>query len=145
MNNSEYTRKIKYLNRENAKQSLFPVRVDADKWPEAWLNLPTRPFDLFRSRDFVVALYQDSGCIRMTVNRTMINRAGEWLEGISWDELMDLKRHIGYGENYAVEVLPRDSDIVNVAAMRHIWILREPLNIGWFRKSAPSSASPNLR
>lgn len=80
----------------------------------------------------------------MTVNRTMINRAREWLEGISWDELMELKRYIGFGESYAVEVFPRDSDIVNVAAMRHLWILPEPLDIGWFRKPRvqPPSGEP---
>ncbi len=137
MTNIEYTRKVKYLNAENAKQSLFPVRVDADKWPSAWEALQCKPFDLFRSRDFVVALYEAPRGIRMSVNRTMINRAGDWVEGISWDELMELKRHCGYGEMYAVEVYPRDADIVNVASMRHLWIMREPLEIGWFKGVSP--------
>ena len=63
----------------------------------------------------------------------MIDRTGNWLDGISWDQLMALKRHIGYGELYAIEIFPRDTDIVNVANMRHLWILREPLSIGWFK------------
>lgn len=134
MTNREYACRVAYLKQENAKHSCFPVLIEQDKWPEVWIGSPDAPDTAYRSRDFLITLHRDSGCIRMSVSRTMINRSGEWLEGISWDELMDLKRHIGFGESYAVEVFPRDSDTVNVVAMRHLWILREPLAIGWFRK-----------
>ena len=56
----------------------------------------------------------------------------DWAVGISWDSLQDIKRRRGYGDKYAIEIYPREVDIVNVAAMRHLWVLPEPLNIGWF-------------
>jgi hypothetical protein len=34
----------------------------------------------------------------------------------------------------AVEVYPKDSDIVNVANMRHLWLVDDKTNIGWRKK-----------
>jgi hypothetical protein len=31
-----------------------------------------------------------------------------------------------------VEIYPRDRDIVNIANMRHLWVMAEPLALGWF-------------
>lgn len=33
----------------------------------------------------------------------------------------------------AGEVFPAESDVVNVANMRHLWLLREPPPFGWRR------------
>lgn len=46
-------------------------------------------------------------------------------DGISWDDLQWIKGAAGYRDREAVEVYPRDGDVVNVANMRHLWILPE--------------------
>lgn len=72
----------------------------------------------------MVAIYDEEHAIcRLTVNRTEMGRDGRWRDGITWDELQDLKRQAGYGEAMAVEVYPPDSEVVNVANMRHLWIV----------------------
>jgi hypothetical protein len=68
----------------------------------------------------------------MTVNRVVYRTNGNADGNISWDDLQRIKREIGRGEMYAVEVYPRDADLVNVANMRHLWLFDEPLDCGWF-------------
>ena len=84
-----------------------------------------------RSRYFLVQIFEDGDVIRMSVNKTDVNNDGSWKENISWEDLQQLKRQAGYGTSYAIEVYPRDVDLVNVANMRHLWILDKPLKIGW--------------
>ena len=84
-----------------------------------------------RSRDYLVQVYVDKGAIRFSVNSVRIKDDGQWEEGISWDTLMSIKRHLGYGDYDAVEVYPKDVDIVNVANIRHIFILDESLPFIW--------------
>ena len=67
----------------------------------------------------------------MSVTRTTFRGDGRTDDGITWDELQGLKRSIGRGEQYALEVYPRDSDIVNIANMRHLWLFEEPMDCGW--------------
>ena len=43
--------------------------------------------------------------------------------GIDWEDLMMIKRGVGYGNSDAVEAFPKDCDTVNVANMRHLWIV----------------------
>ncbi len=56
------------------------------------------------------------------VQRLSIRRA-DGREGVTWDELMAVKAEIGLAERWAVEVYPPDADVVNVANMRHLWLL----------------------
>jgi len=84
-----------------------------------------------RSRYYLVQIFEDGDVIRMSVNKTDVNNDGSWKENISWEDLQQLKRQAGFGARYAVEVYPRDIDLVNVANMRHLWILEKPLKIGW--------------
>ena len=84
-----------------------------------------------RSRYFLVQVFEDGDVIRMSVNKTDVNPDGSWKENVSWEDLQQLKRQAGFGNHYAIEVYPRDIDIVNVANMRHIWVLEKPLKIGW--------------
>lgn len=90
-----------------------------------------------RSRDYLVQVYVDKGAIRFSVNSVRIKDDGHWEEGISWDTLMSIKRQLGYGDYDAVEVYPKDADIVNVANIRHIFIfiLNESLPFIWRSKS----------
>jgi hypothetical protein len=107
--------------------------IPRDEWPD-WH--PSR-VGAWISRDWIVQLYleepvQGVPVHRMSVNRAALQSGGRFVDGISWDELQVLKREIGYGDWYAVEIYPRDRDIVNVSNMRHLWMLERPLEIGWF-------------
>lgn len=69
--------------------------------------------------------------MRMSVNRTALTKDGNWDADIGWEELQRLKAEAGYGNMDAVEIYPSDKDVVNVANMRHLWILSEPLAFAW--------------
>ena len=84
------------------------------------------PVKVWRSRFFLVQLFNQDGHLRLSINRTKINNQGEWCDGITWDELMDCKRACGFGGQWAVEVFPPDSNVVNVANIRHIWLVDQP-------------------
>jgi hypothetical protein len=118
------------LQRDNAKlpETLQPVPLESHP------NPPSNLKAVWRSRHFLVqAFYEPFGVIRLSVNRSELGSNGRWLENITWEELQTLKRQAGYGEFYAIEVYPKDKDVVNVANMRHLWITEEPLNIGWVK------------
>lgn len=83
------------------------------------------PTEAWRSRYFACMVYptDEPGVLRVSVNRCEIDMGKrDWTGGITWDELMRVKREIGRGNCHAVEVLPRDSDVVDVANMRHFWV-----------------------
>jgi hypothetical protein len=100
-------------------------------------NLPDGLIEVWRSREFLVQVFQEGdGIVRASINRTSVNSGnGRWLDGISWDELQRVKREIGRGHRDAVEVFPADRDVVNVANMRHLWIFTEPLQYAWRKGS----------
>lgn len=115
--------------KENAKAPAILTRVPEVEWPPAPMNLQ----EVWRSRDFLAQLFEENGLERISVCRVQ-RRQGQWLENITWEELMQVKREIGRGDRDAVEVYPADADIVNVANMRHLWLMPEPLTFAW-RKS----------
>ncbi|MEP8940504.1 hypothetical protein ABKU80_19900 [Enterobacter mori] len=81
---------------------------------------------------FLVQEFQeDDGVIRLSGNTTSIGSSGRWKDGISWDALQDIKAAVGYGDRDAKEIYPRDSDVVIVANMRHLWITPEPISFAW--------------
>lgn len=90
---------------------------------------PTAPRRAWRSRHFLVQEHEDGPGIRLSVCRSDISL--ETGAGITWDELQTIKRGCGYASAWAVEVFPPDSHIVNVANMRHLWILPEAPEFGW--------------
>lgn len=110
-----------YLRAENLRHGRALERIPA-----------TRP--TWRSRDFLVVQHAEDrpGVLcRLSINRTMVDNEGEWLEGITWNTLQRLKREAGFGEHDAVEVYPADADLVDVSNMRHLWIMAEPLAFKW--------------
>ena len=68
---------------------------------------------------------------RLSINRAVLNDSGGWLDGITWESLQAVKAGVGFAGYDALEVYPRQSDLVNVANIRHLWILREPLEWAW--------------
>ena len=94
----------------------------------------TSPVEVWASRDWLVQIFADPAGERITVNRTtMAPRGGRWLDGISWDELQQLKHNVGRGDKWALEVYPPNDCVVNVANMRHLFVVDEPPAFAWNR------------
>jgi hypothetical protein len=120
------------LERDNRAQTKDLSLVPPENWPASY-----RPDDLiqvWRSQDFLVQVFQvmppDPVMARVSVCRTML-LGSRWQDNISWDDLQKIKGHIGFGNFDAVEVYPPDKDAVNVANMRHLWIMYRPLAFAW--------------
>lgn len=88
---------------------------------------------LFRSRQFLLQVFHDkNGGLRLSVNRTEYDeRKQSWREDISWDELQRLKAEAGFADRWAVEIYPAADAVVNVANMRHLWLLGEAPAFAW--------------
>ncbi len=112
--------------------------VPPERWP------PRRgseyPTAVWLSRLYLAQQYACPPCNGIEVRRLSVNRVtartvggrSQWDADIPWEDLMRCKRDTGHDDWYAIEIYPRDRDIVNVANMRHLWLLAEPLPIGWF-------------
>ena len=111
----------------------FLVPVPERDWPSSPPGAP-RPFEVYCSREYLVQVFHESRDVyRISVCRTKRGPDGRWLDGITWDELQQIKREVGFGDHWAVEVFPADLDVVNVANMRHLWVLKEKPDFAWGR------------
>jgi len=119
------------MKTENKKRPTRLKPVPAKDWPQEIASFSNKRFAVWLSNKYLVQLFEESAAVRLSVNRVSMSVMGRWEEDITWEELQDIKRQVGYGDNFAVEIYPRDKDIVNVANMRHLWVLPEPLPIGW--------------
>lgn len=119
------------LARDNAKRPAYLEGVPRHEWPDP--NAPQ--WAVWRSRDFLVQAFQEAGGVmRLSINRTTLNGAGRWVDGITWDEMQRLKAECGFADRWAVEVFPAASELVDVANVRHLWLLPEAPAFAW-RKS----------
>ena len=101
---------------------------------ENWENPPDRLIEVWKSKDFLVQIAQEKSGKRITINRTkftIVKGKPIWAQGITWDEIQEIKSLVGYGNYWAAECFPPDNQVVNVANMRHIWILENPPEFGW--------------
>jgi hypothetical protein len=108
--------------------------IPRDRWPA---NRAMHPTECWESSTFLVQLFdapvfQGIDTRQLSISRVTLKEDGHWDENVSWDELMECKRQAGFGDWYAVEIYPRDRDIVNCANLRHLWMLAAPLDLGWF-------------
>lgn len=119
------------MEKQNAQQPQILQPVPRGQWPEN----PPRLIEVWRSRSFIVQIYTEpDDYLRMSICRTT-HDGHDWVDQVTWDELMRLKRECGRGDVDAVEVFPADRDIVNVANMRHMFFPPAPLSFKW--KSTP--------
>lgn len=133
------------MNRATRRQAQDYLKAAALARPVALTEIPQSAWPgmrsaklthVWESQKFLVQmfdeeLFQGIDLRRISVCRVTMNDAGRWDDNIAWDELMQVKRELGFGNWYAVEVYPQDKSIVNVANMRHLWMLAVPLSIGW--------------
>jgi len=105
-------------------------QVPRKEWPT---DVPEdiKRIEVWLSYSFLVQIFSEqNGIERMSVCRT--EREGHsWKENITWDDLQNLKNECGRGKKDAVELYPADKDVVNVANMRHLWIMPQPVSFVW--------------
>lgn len=120
------------LERDNAKLPKRLTVIPPAEWPMAVATANTPPVAVWRSRSFLVQKYlaPAPAIARLSVLRTTVV-GDRWADGISWDELQDIKNELGYFAHTAVEVYPPMRDVVNVANIRHLWVLDGPLPFAW--------------
>jgi len=116
--------KRRMLSQQNRQFSETLVELPRENWEsKSSQNRTTaRRIAVWQSNRFLVQVFYEAPYVRISVNRTMINDQGHWVEGITWDELQTIKNTIGYADECAMELYPPASLVVNVANMRHLWI-----------------------
>lgn len=104
--------------------------VPIAEWPPYPPGPQAPPKEVWTSKHFVVQVYDaPGGDERISVQRTSQR------DGITWDELQEVKHQVGRGHRVAVEVYPPNDQVVNVANMRHLWTL--PTVPAWAWRARP--------
>lgn len=134
MNRHERRAAAQHLRKENKTYPDQLIPVPESEWPRREPGM----IALYRSSRFLVQVYEDGELdtpIRLSICRTAINDRGQWQDNISWEELQEIKNQCGFTGFDAVEIYPRQRDVVNVANMRHLWVLPESLPFAWRKQS----------
>jgi len=125
------------LKKQASKQNrVWPKELTPlpkEKWP-GHLNDPKR-ISVWISRKYLAQCFlEDKDTLRISVNRTGIDpNTMRFADEITWDELQNIKNIIGFSNRCAVEIYPQVGDIVNIANMRHLWLLPEGQKMGWVK------------
>ena len=89
------------------------------RFNEQWID---QPFRWKRPRDIFVCAHGD-----------LFRNGQGWGANLTWDEMQRLKSECGRSNRWAVEVFPPSDEVVNVANMRHLWLLPGIPPYGWSR------------
>lgn len=127
----------KDLAKDNEQRPHILTKVPPERW--AHIKPDPKRIECWWSKKYLVQVFQEpDGVIRISCNRTVITVDGQWDDGLTWDELQTIKRDVGRGHCYAIEIYPETHEVVNVANMRHLWLLPAPLSCGWRRSATVS-------
>lgn len=126
---------LKQLERDNARYPETLQEIPPTEWPAHLLcgfgkDIPRAAW---RSRRYHVTLWEQAkgGIFRLSITRTDFDRGRRFRDNITWDDLQRLKAEAGFGETCAVEIYPPDSRKVDVANMRHLFLMRECPGFVW--------------
>jgi len=126
--NKEIKAKKKFLLEQNRQFSTEFKELPVSYYTANMVNAPVKAF---RNKSFLVQIFTFEGYTRLSINRTEIDNNGNWVDGITWDELQMIKNSVGFSNYDAVEVYPAEKNLVNVSNMRHLWIMDKPLPFIW--------------
>lgn len=119
---------------EKVKRQLIASYPDTlEIVPENDPNIPysSHPQDIdkiYRSKKYTVIVWNVPAGKKLSIQRNeWDSHAGRYKDQILWDEIQEIKRQCGFGEQNAVEFYPPDSEVINIANVRHIWILPKEL------------------
>jgi hypothetical protein len=93
--------------------------VKLDKQFTSYFNEPS--IGAWEDEKFTVIAFKDEGVIRLDFHRK------DWKDGITWDEIQDIKDSCGFEDFDAIEFYPAKKDILNNANFRHIYIFKDKL------------------
>jgi hypothetical protein len=127
---------FEHLNSKQIRRVQKAIWKENEKFSEKFVELPisdtqsqgsrgAKRIKVFRNNKFLAQIFQESDSLRLSVNRTSIDNKGRWQDGITWDELNFVKNNVGFADFDALEVYPAQKDLVNVANIRHLWIVTE--------------------
>ena len=131
------------MSRQEVKEARKHLRKENKRYGDELVQLSTSQFDkhvgrgsppylVYRNARFLVQMFHEEHGVRMTVNRTEIKSNGDWEDGITWDELYELKKQVGLGDAWGYECYPPKGYFINDANMRHIFIPHEAVEqVGW--------------
>jgi hypothetical protein len=114
--------------------------IPRERLPPDYRLRPDAPTQVWQSCRFLAQLFpaprfNDIETRRLSIFRVTLKDDGSWEDGITWDELMQVKRECGFGALFGLEIYPRDVDIVNLFSARHLWLFATPLRFGRFSAS----------
>lgn len=125
---------IRQLHRENATWPLELKQVPSSEWDQSQIAAAfpeseggSFVLEHWRSRHFQCTVWNQGSATRLSINRTDYDlNTRHPRADITWDDLQRLKSEAGYGHLTAVEIYPPDKRVVNVANMRHLFIVDAP-------------------
>jgi len=90
----------------------------------------TSPFgevatSVWKSDVYFAAAFDVGGVTRLSFHRL------DMKDGITWDEVQQLKHDCGYGDKDAMEFYPADDAVINTGNIRHIFIFDKPIPLVW--------------
>lgn len=128
------TASVRYLRAPMAHHTVAMAEIPRHKWPE--VPDVTPPARVWMSKDYLAMLFVDGERHRLSIQSTWYGQDGRAKDGMTWDELQMVKEQT-VGDVWAVEVYPTASAVVDVANMRHLWILDAGPPFGWNTKPRP--------
>jgi len=124
-------RQRKQLERDNKAWPMTLRYWPKEEWPIIDNFRVKPPDECWRSRHYLVQIfYERDGVERLSIIRTS-HDGKSWADNIPWDDIQRLKSECGRGDKDAIEIYPADALVVNVANMRHIFVLPEPHPLTW--------------
>ena len=107
-----------------AERPLRMAPIPRSQWPN-WPFDAAPPVEVWWAKWGMVQIYAEPPGERLSFAPANLR------EAISWETLQRLKREIGRGDRWAVEIYPPDDMEKNVANIRHLWVLPHPPEFGW--------------
>jgi len=95
-----------------------------------WLSYFGEPsVGVWEDENYLAAGFADQGTLRLDIQRK------DEKDGITWDELQRIKNACGFEDKDAIEFYPKQSDVINTANFRHLYIYDTPLDL--IRRNEP--------
>lgn len=109
------------------------IEIPKDQWSKINRGKPDNDIlQVFKSERFLVQVRQHNNIVRLAINKVKwSNIDGKiiWQDGITWDELQEIKNQCGFKDSWLCEYYPPQTKLVNIANVRHLWVMdKEPDN-----------------
>jgi hypothetical protein len=103
------------------------VKIPEEEWKHLNNGNPaTKIFETWKSSRFLVQIRFHGNRIKLCVNKVLYTKKNgkiHWQDGITWDELQEIKNQVGYKDFWLCEYFPPQDKVVNIANIRHLWLL----------------------